>query len=82
MTMPAAATWHVLGDQITQGTDLKPNGTGLQDFYQVPYLIDSGPAKGHQGAVKIPAGPGWQDQVAAAISAQVAATHTVAGLTG
>ena len=81
--MPAQpASWHVLGDQITQGTDLKPNGTGLQDYYQVPYLIDSGPAKGHQGSVKVPAGAGWQDLVGPAIQAQVDATHTVANLSG
>lgn len=82
MTMPAPATWHVLGDQITQTTDLKPNGTGLQDVYTVPYLIDSGPAMGHQGSVKIPAGPGWEQLVGPAIQAQVNATHAVAGLTG
>ena len=82
MTMPTPASWHVLGDGITQGTDLKPNGTGLQDYYQIPYQIDSGPAMGHQGTVKVPALPGWEQQVAPAIQAAVNATHSVAGLTG
>jgi len=82
MTTPARATWHVLGDQITQGTDLKPNGTGLVDYYQVPYRIDSGPALGHEGSVKVPATSYSQAAVQAAIQAAVDATHGVAGLAG
>jgi hypothetical protein len=83
MTTPtAAASWHVLGDQITQGTDLMPNGTGLRDYYEVPYRIDSGPAMGHQASVKVPVDTYSQATVSAAITAAVAATHGVAGLSG
>lgn len=83
MTTPGtAAAWHVLGDQITQGTDLAPNGTGLRDYYEVPYRIDSGPAMGHQGTVKVPADTYSQATVSAAITAAVGNTHSVAGLSG
>lgn len=83
MTTPnAPASWHVLGDQITQGTDLKPNGTGLVDYYEIPYRIDSGPAMGHTGTVKVNADAYSQATVAAAIQAAVDNTHAIAGLAG
>lgn len=80
--MPTPATWHVNGAAITQGTDLSPNGTGLVDFYQVPYVIDTGPAAGHTGTVKVPASQYTKAAVASAIQAAVDNTHGVAGLTG
>lgn len=83
MTTPAsAAAWHVLGDQITQGTELKANGTGLVDYYEVPYRIDSGPAMGHTASVKVPVDQYTSATVSAAITAAVAQTHAVAGLAG
>lgn len=74
-------TWHVLGDEIVQTTTLKAGGAGLQDVYEVPYVIDSGPAQGHRGLVSIPTTAFNQANVAAAINAQVGAVHAVAGLT-
>lgn len=77
-----AVTWHVLGDQITQSTTLKPGGGGIVDVYEIPYMIDSGPAAGHTGIVTINATAFNTANVAAAVNAQVAAVHTVAGLAG
>ena len=75
-------TWHVLGDQITQSTVLKPGGTGLSDVYLVPYRIDSGPAAGHTGQVQIPVDQFTADTVRAAVQGAVGATHAVGGLSG
>lgn len=72
--------WHVLGDQITQTTKLGPGGTSIVDVYDVPYLIDTGPAMGHRGSVQIAASAFNQQTVAEAIGQQVGAVHTVAGL--
>ena len=82
MTTPAAATWHVLGGQITQTSILAPGGAGLVDVYQVPYVIDTGPAAGHTASVQVPVSQYSRESVTAAIAAQVAQTHGVAGLTG
>lgn len=82
MTTPRPLTWHVLGGQITQTTELAPNGTGLTDVYVVPYQIDSGPAAGHTSSVKVPISQYSRETVTAAIAAQAAATHDVAGLSG
>jgi hypothetical protein len=76
------ATWHVLGDQITQSTVLKPGGAGLLDVFLVPYRIDTGPAVGHTGQVQIPADQYTADNVRAAVQLAVDATHGVAGLAG
>ncbi len=80
--MAETVTWHVLGDQITQSTTLKPGGGGITDVYEVPYMIDSGPAAGHTGIVTINATAYNPANVAAAVNAQVAATHAVASLKG
>lgn len=77
----AAVKWHVLGDQVTQSTTLGPGGSGVIDVYEVPYLIDDGPAMGHRGSVSVPASQFNQVTVAEAINQQVGAVHTVAGLT-
>ncbi len=49
----APPAWHVISDEITQSTELKTSGTGLIDMYTIPYVIDSGPATGHTGSVKV-----------------------------
>lgn len=72
--------WHVLGDQIREETVLAPSGTGLQMQYVVPYTIDSGPAKGHQAAVRIAPGDYTEAGVQAAITDAVRTTHGIAGL--
>lgn len=74
-------TWHVLGDQIVQTSTLKPGGGGIIDVYEVPYMVDSGPAIGHTGKVTIPASIFNQQAVKEAIGQQVGAVHSVAALT-
>jgi hypothetical protein len=76
------ATWHVLGDQIVQTTTLKAGGGGLQDVYEVPYIIDTGPAAGHSGKVTIAATAFNQATISEAINQQVGAVHAVAALKG
>jgi len=73
-------TWHVLGDQIHQSTTLAPGGAGIVDVWEVPYMIDSGPAKGHQGMVSVPASSYSPDEVKRLITVAVGTTHDVAGL--
>jgi hypothetical protein len=77
-----AVTWHVLGDQIQQTTTLKAGGGGIRDVYQVPYMIDTGPAAGHTGTVQIDATGFNPATVSDAIRQQVGAVHLVAGLAG
>lgn len=74
-------TWHVLGDQITQEVDLGPGNQGLTEVKIIPYQIDSGPAAGHTGQVKIPVARFTPDNVRALIQAAVDVTHVVGGLT-
>lgn len=74
--------YHVLGDQIVQTTTLRPGGGGLVDVYQVPYMIDSGPAAGHVGQVQIASSAFTPDAVKGAVEAAVAAVHNVASISG
>jgi hypothetical protein len=76
-----AVTWHVLGDQIEQTTTLKPGGGAILDVYNVPYMIDSGPARGHTGTVQIASTALNPETIKGAIDAQVGAVHVIAGLT-
>lgn len=78
--MAGPVKWHVLGDQIIQTTTLARGGTGITDVYEVPYMIDDGPAQGHTGSVTIHATALNETDVAAAINQQVGAVHAVAGL--
>lgn len=75
-------TWHVLGDQITQEVDLGPGNSGLVEVKIIPYQIDTGPAAGHVGQVKLPVNRFTPDNVKALIQQAVDATHNVAGLSG
>lgn len=77
MTTPA---WHVVQGGITQTTQLAPSGRGLQDVYEIPFVIDSGPAQGHQGTVTVPVDNAGSQAVAMAINAQAAAVHGIGGL--
>lgn len=74
--------WHVLGDQITQEVDLAPGNQGLTEVKIIPYQIDTGPAAGHTGQVKIPVNRFTPDNVKTLIQTAVDATHAVAGLSG
>lgn len=76
----APPAWHVLADEITQSTELKRSGTGLVDTYTIPYVIDSGPATGHTGSVKVAVDNATPDVVAAMINQAAGAVHAVAPL--
>lgn len=80
MTTPDNPTWHVLGDQITEDTQLSATGTGLAQVYVVPYVIDSGPARGHRGTVKVAPADFTEQHVRDLITGAVGRTHAVAGL--
>lgn len=75
---PEVPAWHVLGDQIRSEDSM--GATGLIPVYVVPYMIDSGPAKGHQGVAKFTVDDYNPDEVQREIEAQVATTHSVADL--
>lgn len=72
--------WHVVqgGQRLT--TQLTQAGTGFIDVWEVPYMVDSGPAAGTTGTVRVPAAQYNADVVKAAIDAQVIHLHKVASL--
>lgn len=76
----APPAWHVLSDEITQSTELKKSGTGLVDMYTIPYQIDSGPATGHTGSVKVAVDNATPEVVSALINQATATVHAVAPL--
>jgi hypothetical protein len=80
MTTPNDPHWHVLGDQIAQDTELSPAGTGIDRVFVVPYVIDSGPGKGHRGSVRVPPDQFNETTVADMIRGAVSRVHGVGGL--
>lgn len=72
--------WHVVpsGQRLT--TQISAAGNGFQDVWEVSYIIDSGPAAGTEGLVRIPAGQYNAETVQATINAQVAHQHNIASL--
>lgn len=76
----APPAWHVVSDEITQSTELRKTGTGLVDMYTIPYVIDSGPATGHTGSVKVAVDNASPDVVAAMINAATTTVHALAPL--
>lgn len=72
--------WHVVpqGQRLT--TQLAQSGTGFTDIWEVTYAVDSGPAQGTQGMVKIPASQYNPDTVKSAINEAVTLAHGIAGL--
>lgn len=75
---PEVPAWHVLGDQIRSEDTM--GATGLIPVHVVPYMIDAGPAKGHQGVAKFTADDYTPEEVQREIEAQVANTHSIADL--
>lgn len=76
----APPAWHVLSDEISQSTELKTSGTGLVDMYTIPYVIDSGPATGHTGSIKVAVTNATPDVVAAMINQATSTVHALAPL--
>ena len=72
--------WHVLpgGQRLT--TQISPSGNGFQDVWEVSYQIDSGPAAGTEGIVRVPVAQYNAEVVKATINEQVTHQHNVASL--
>lgn len=80
MTTPDIPNWHVEAAGIREETQLPEHGTGLQLVHVVPYVIDSGPARGHHGVVRVSEDDFTADMVGQAIDADVLAHHLIAPL--
>lgn len=72
--------WHVIGDQITTETTLLPGNNGLAQMHDVPYVVDGGPAKGVIRHVKVTPADFTPEAIQAAIEADLALLHPIAGL--
>jgi hypothetical protein len=72
--------WHVVegGQRLT--TQISAAGNGFVDVWEVSYEIDSGPAKGTTGIVRVPASQYNAETVKATINAQVQHQHNIASL--
>jgi len=80
--MPASSNydvkWHVTSQNLT--TTISESGTGFESVWEVRYTVDTGPAKGTVGLVRIPASQYNAADVKAAIDAQVYHIHSVGSL--
>ena len=72
--------WHIPKGGQTLTTDIAPSGTGFMDIWEVAYVIDSGPAAGSSGKIRIPADVATSELVRDTIAAQVDHLHGVASL--
>lgn len=80
-TPPDLPQWHVNGAGIREETTLSDSGTGLAQVYVVPYVIDSGPSRGHQGTVRVtPDEFANPERVRQAIETLIHAAHQVGSL--
>lgn len=73
-----ADKWHVVSQTLE--SDLSDTGTGFTPVWVVNYQVDTGPATGTRGRVRIPAAQFNKDTAKAAIDAQVYHLDQVAGL--
>lgn len=76
----AAAAYHVVGSSFAIETRLNDAGTGIEDVHVIPYVIDSGPARGQRRTVKVTDGDYTLEGVRAAIESDLNNTHQIAGL--
>lgn len=72
--------WHVLGDQIATTETLLPGAAGLAWVHDIPYQIDSGPAKGLVRHVRVNPDEFTPAAVQDAIVVDLSATHGIASL--
>jgi len=79
--MAAAAAYHTYG-KIEQDTRLAEGGAGIEDIHVIRYQVDSGPAKGQKRVVRVTDDQFTEDGVRAAIEADLANVHAVAGIKG
>lgn len=76
----AKAAYHVGKPPYKLEPQLSESGTGIVDVHVIPYHIDSGPAKGHHGHVKIPHPEFTVETTRAAIESDVDMHHDIAGI--
>jgi hypothetical protein len=72
--------YHIVQNGQRLTTQLTSTGTGFQDVWEVTYQIDSGPAAGTIGTVRIPASQYNAEVVQAAVEAQLTHMHNIASL--
>ena len=73
-------SWHIVPNGQRLTTQISPAGNGFQDVWEVTYQIDSGPAAGNQGIVRVPASQYNAQVVKATINDQVTHQHAIASL--
>jgi len=76
----SGVTWHIVpgGQRLT--TQISPSGMGFQDVWEIVYQIDTGPAQGTQGTIRVPPGQYNAETVKAAINQLVTHQHNIAAL--
>jgi hypothetical protein len=72
--------YHVIGEQIREEPMLLPGNGGVQQVHVIPYRIDSGPAQGHTGEVRVVPEDYTPDSVRQAIEDKIATTNLIGGL--
>lgn len=75
---PDQVRWHVTSQNLT--TEISDVGTGFTSVWEVRYMIDSGPAQGQSGLVRVPANQYNAANVKDAINGQVYHIHSIASL--
>lgn len=80
MAATGSVQWHIIPGGQRQTTQLTQAGTGFMDVWEVQYMIDSGPAAGTTGLVRVPASQYNPEVVKAAIDQQTSIIHGVASL--
>lgn len=75
-----ADMWHILPQGQRQSTQLAPTGVGFSDVWEITFQVDTGPAQGTIGTVRIPVDLYTPDNVRATIGDAVAKLDAVAGL--
>lgn len=78
VTDASQVKWHVTSQNLT--TQISDAGTGFDSVWEVRYTVDSGPAQGQSGLVRVPAAQYNATNVKAAIDAQVYHIHSIASL--
>lgn len=72
--------WHVVSNQVRKDQTLAEGGTGLQTVWSVPYMIDSGPARGSTHTVEVSTDDFTPARVKSAIEDQLSTVHGVTTL--
>jgi hypothetical protein len=75
-----ADMWHVVQNGQRQSTQLNAAGTGFSDVWEITFQVDSGPAQGTVGSVRIPQEFYTPEYVRSEIDKAVVALDAVAGL--